>query len=387
MGSTTAEEFAARVRAAKPAIAARAAVCESLRRMPDETWKDLAEAGVWRALKPSAFGGFELAPTALYRAQMDIAEVCPSTAWVMGVIGVHDWMLGRFPEQAQQEVWGDGRDAQISSSLAGTGQVERASGGFRVSGRFPYSSGCHHCAWVVLGGAVRDPDRIVTLAFLLPRADYEIDDVWHVAGLAGTGSNEIVVRDVFVPEHRTSKYNDIQRSHPRPMYRLPFGGVFNGGIAAPAIGAAQGMIELFRGSVRERLSSSGGARAVEDPFAQHALARARGAVDGVRLRFERSWADAIELAERGEELPLELRRQLRFDANQAVETSIAAVDRLFALSGARANFLSNPMQRMFRDAHAMRGHAMNSHDKVTRMFGRYDLVPDAPPLEPIDKMI
>jgi 3-hydroxy-9,10-secoandrosta-1,3,5(10)-triene-9,17-dione monooxygenase len=86
-------------------------------------------------------------------------------------------------------------------------------------------------------------------------------------------------------------------------------------------------------------------------------------------------------------LPIELRRQLRFDANQAVETSIAAVDWLFALSGARANFLSNPMQRMFRDAHAMRGHAMNSHDKVTRMYGRYDVVPDAPPLEPIDQMV
>ena len=387
MDAMTADEFAARVRAIKPAIAARAAECESLRRMPDETWKELAEAGVWLALKPRAFGGLELDVLALYRAQMDIAEVCPSTAWVMGVIGVHDWMLGRFPEQAQQEVWGDGRDAQISSALAGTGQVERAPGGFRVSGRFPYSSGCHHCKWVVLGGAVRDPDRIVTLALLLPRADYEIDDVWHVAGLAGTGSNDVVVKDVFVPEHRTSKYNDIQQSHPRPLYRLPFGGVFNGGIAAPAIGAAQGMIELFRRSVRERASAYAGARAVEDPFAQHALARARGAVDGVRLRFERSWRDAIDLAARGETLPIELRRQLRFDANQAVETSIAAVDWLFALSGARANFLSNPMQRMFRDAHAMRGHAMNSHDKVTRMYGRYDLVPDAPPLEPIDKMV
>jgi 3-hydroxy-9,10-secoandrosta-1,3,5(10)-triene-9,17-dione monooxygenase len=106
----------------------------------------------------------------------------------MGVIGVHDWMVGRFPEQAQREVWGDARDAQISSALAGTGQVERTPGGFRISGRFPYSSGSHHCTWVVLGGAVRDPDRILTLAFLLPRTDYVIDDVWHVAGLAGTGA-------------------------------------------------------------------------------------------------------------------------------------------------------------------------------------------------------
>ena len=356
----------------KPAtIAARAAVCESLRRMPDETWKELAEAGVWRALKPRAFGGFELDALALYRAQMDIAEVCPSTAWVMGVIGVHDWMLGRFPEQAQQEVWGDGRDAQISSALAGTGQVERAPGGFRVSGRFPYSSGCHHCTWVVLGGAVRDPDRIVTLALLLPRADYEIDDVWHVAGLAGTGSNDVVVKDVFVPEHRTSKYNDIQPNHPRPSYRLPFGGVFNGGIAAPAIGAAQGMIELFRRSVRERVSAYAGARAVEDPFAQHALARARGAVDGVRLRFERSWRDAIDLAERGETLPIELRRQLRFDAN-AVETS-TPWEMGFRVS-ARANFLSNPMCAVPRHTQDARP-AMNSHD-VRHADGRAATDPD-----------
>ena len=382
------DDFLGRVHELKPAIAARAEACEKLRRMPDETWQALTKAGVWRALKPEAWGGLEFDPLVFYRAQMDVAEVCPSTAWVMGVVGVHDWMMGCFPERAQRDVWGDGRDAQVSSALAPTGKVERVAGGYRISGRFPFSSGSHHCSWVVLGGIVRDEGAPpANVAFLLPRSDYEIDDVWHVCGLAGTGSNDIVVDGAFVPEYRTNRFVEIQPENPRPLYRLPFGCVFNSGIAAPALGAAQGTLELFRRYTRQRLAVYDGAKVSEDPFAQNTLAQASGAIDGARLRFERSWKEVMPYAEAAEELPMDLRRRLRFDANQAVETCIRAVDLLFAASGAKAIFLGNPIQRMFRDVHAMRGHAMNNSEKVSRMYGRFDLNPKAAILEPGDTLV
>jgi 3-hydroxy-9,10-secoandrosta-1,3,5(10)-triene-9,17-dione monooxygenase len=384
----TAQEFLERIRDIKPGIGARAEACEKLRRIPDETWKDLTEAGMWRALKPKAWGGFELEPLVVYRAQMEIAEVCPSTSWVMGVVGVHDWMMGCFPVEAQRDLWGEGREAQICSALAPTGKVERAPGGFRISGRFPFSSGSHHCTWAVLGGVAKaDGKAPVSLAFLLPRSDYQIDDVWHVAGLAGTGSNDIVVDRAFVPEHRTNRFIEIQPRHARPLYRLPFGGIFNSGIAAPALGAAQGTLEIFRSQTRQRRAAYDGARIAEDPFAQHTLAQATGMIDGARLRFERSWSEIWPCAEAGRELPMALRRRLRFDANQAVAASIHAVDLLFAASGGKAIFLDNPMQRMFRDVHAMRAHAMNNGEKVSRMFGRFDLDPNAPIAEPGETLV
>ena len=244
------------MRALLPALRERAARAEKLRRLPDETFADFQEAGLFRALQPKRYGGYELDPGTFYQAVMEVGAVCGSSAWILGVIGVHNWHLAIFPPQAQEDVWGEDTSVQLSTSLAPTGTVERVDGGFRLSGRWSFSSGCDFCHWAVLGGiappaeAGQPPDARI---FLLPRRDYEIDDNWHVMGLCGTGSKDIVVDDAFVPEYRTHSYLDAfhlrnpgTAVNDAPLYRLPFGLVFPIRITAPAIGAALGALEAFR---------------------------------------------------------------------------------------------------------------------------------------------
>ena len=215
---------------------------------------------------------------------------------------------------------------QLSTSLAPTGTVERVDGGYRLSGRWSFSSGCDFCQWAVLGGIVppaeagQPPDARV---FLVPRSDYAIDDNWHVMGLCATGSKDLVVEDAFVPEYRTHSYLDaFHLRHPgtavndAPLYRLPFGLVFPNGITAPAIGAALGALEAFREQSRRRINLRDQSRVVEDPFAQYRLAEAAAEIGAARDRMLGNFAEMMRLARAGEEIPLAARARYRWDAGQ-----------------------------------------------------------------------
>ena len=384
-----------RARELAPRLRERAPACEALRRLPDETMKELRESGLLRALQPRRFGGFELDPWTFYEAVMELAAACASTGWVLGVLGVHNWQLGLFPEAAQREVWGDDSSVQISSSYAPTGKVERVEGGFRLSGRWSFSSGCDHCDWVFLGGMAPAEGPIPDMrTFLLPRRDYAIDDTWRVAGLCGTGSKDIVVEDAFVPEHRTHRFLDGytlqspgQAVNSGPLYRLSFGCVFGCAIAVPAIGAARGALDLFRAQARDRVSGLDGSKSTDDPAVHARIADAAAEVDAAQSALERDWRELCARAEAGAGIPLAPRVRCRADAARSVARAVGAVDRLFEASGGRAIFLDNPIQRVFRDVHAMRAHAFNNPDKAARLFGRFDLAPDAGPREPGDLLI
>ena len=374
------EEFLERTRSLLPALRERAAQTEQLRRLPDETVKDFQEAGLLRALQPVRFGGYELDPMTFYQAIIEVGTVCGSSAWVLGVVGVHNWQLALFPLRAQEDVWGEDTSVQISSSYAPTGRVEAVDGGYRLSGTWSFSSGCDLCEWVFLGGVITRGDRSDMRTFLVPRDDYRIDDNWHVAGLAGTGSKNIAVEDAFVPEHRTHRFIDAFRFespgnavHTAPLYRLPFGCVFSNAIAVPAIGVALGALAHYREATRTRVSMLSGAKAAEDPFAQARLAEAASEIEAARSAIERNWAQITDLARRSEPIPVSLRARCRFDGANATARAVRATDRLFEASGGEAIFLDNPIQRAWRDVHAMRAHAINNPDAAARLFGRSEL--------------
>jgi 3-hydroxy-9,10-secoandrosta-1,3,5(10)-triene-9,17-dione monooxygenase len=376
----TPQAYLERVRALLPALRERARDAEQLRRLPDETFDDFQRAGLFRALQPKRYGGYELDPEIFYRAVVEVGTVCGSSAWILGVIGVHNWHLAILPPQAQEDVWGEDDSIQLSTSLAPTGTIERAPGGFRLSGRWSFSSGCDFCRWAVLGGMAPPaaPDRPPEArVFLLPRRDYAIDDNWHVTGLCATGSKDLVVADAFVPEYRTHSYEDAFRLrhpgtavNPAPLYRLPFGLIFPYGIVAPAIGAALGALAEFREQSARRVNLRDGSRTVEDPFVQYRLAEAAAEIDAARERMVGNFAELMRLARAGEALPLPLRARCRWDAGKAIESSVHAVDRLFEASGGRGIFLDNPIQRAWRDVHAMRAHAGNNPERAAFVFAR-----------------
>jgi 3-hydroxy-9,10-secoandrosta-1,3,5(10)-triene-9,17-dione monooxygenase len=214
----TGKEFIERAQALVPAVKARAQQAEQLRRLPEETFHEFQEAGLFRALQPACFGGFELDPVNFYEAVIEIGAACASSAWVLAVLGVHQWHIALFSPRAQEEVWGRTPHAVASSSYPPTGKMERVTGGFRVSGRWTFSSGCDYADWALLGGVVRSQGEAGSfpevLAFLVPRLDCRIEDTWHVAGLVGTGSNDVVIEEAFVPDYRACSFLDAfaQRS-------------------------------------------------------------------------------------------------------------------------------------------------------------------------------
>jgi 3-hydroxy-9,10-secoandrosta-1,3,5(10)-triene-9,17-dione monooxygenase len=363
----------------KPSLASRAAKADELRRVPEETITDFQEAGFFKMLQPSRWGGLEVDPRTFFDVQITVASACPSSAWVLGVVAVHAWQLALFPLQAQEEVWGKDPRTLISSSYAPTGKVTRAEGGYRISGRWSFSSGSDHCQWVFLGGMVPPeaegkPPEMRT--FLLPRSDYRIDDNWHVAGLKGTGSKDIVVENAFVPEHRTHRLIDgFKRQspgnaiNPAPLYRLPFGQIFVRSVSTSALGAAMGAYDAFLESAAKRVAAGDGAKVAEDPSTQTVCARAAGLIDETRLILDRNIGEMMALVEAGADIPIDRRVRFRHDSSMAVVKCVEAVDLLFTASGGRAIFLGHPLLRFFLDVHAARAHYANNPDKPARNLG------------------
>jgi 3-hydroxy-9,10-secoandrosta-1,3,5(10)-triene-9,17-dione monooxygenase len=375
----TAAELLARAVALQPALAERAAQADELRRVPDATVAAFRDAGFFRMLQPARWGGLELDPQAFYDVQMTIGAACPSSAWVLGVLAVHAWQLALFPLAAQDEVWGQDSSVLISSSYAPTGKVTRADGGYRIAGRWSFSSGCDHGQWAFLGGMVPPiepggPPEMRT--FLLPRPDYRIEDNWHVIGLKGTGSKDVVVDDAFVPEHRTHRLIDgFKRSspgnevNPAPLFRLPFGQVFVRSVSTTAIGIAQGALDAYRKNTASRIAASDGARVALDPAAQTVASFAASVIEDLRATLHRNFDEMMGLVRAGADLPLERRLKFRLDSSVAVARSVEVVDALFTESGGRAIFAASPLARYFLDVHAARAHYANNPEKPARNYG------------------
>ncbi|HXW43758.1 MAG TPA: flavin-dependent monooxygenase [Streptosporangiaceae bacterium] len=379
MAQIAGHEVIAGVRELLPVLRDRAQETEDARAIPAESIKALEETGFFRLLQPAAFGGLEADPLAFYTAVRLIASACGSTGWVASVLGVHPWHLGLFTPRAQQDVWGRDSAARISSSYAPTGKACQVEGGHQVSGRWSFSSGCDHASWVFLGQIVTDADNrpVDFRTFLLPRSDYAIEDVWDTVGLRGTGSNDILVDDVFVPEYRSLSFIDVsklvvpgQELNHGPIFRLPYGSVFPYSITAPVIGMATGAYDAFVSYTRGRVRAAyAGQKAAQDPFAQVKVAEAAAEIDDAWLALERNMTELMSLARAAEPIPTELRLRVRRDQVRGTGQSIRAVDRLFENAGGRALKSGTPIQRFWRDAHAGRVHAINDPERALSMYG------------------
>jgi 3-hydroxy-9,10-secoandrosta-1,3,5(10)-triene-9,17-dione monooxygenase len=363
-----------------PVLQERAQEAEDARSVPAESMKALTETGFFRLLQPARFGGIEADPIAFYEAVRMIASACGSTGWVASVVGVHAWQLALFPAAAQDEVWGDDPATRMSSSYAPTGRAHITEGGYILTGRWSFSSGCAHATWVLLGGIVTDADKnpVDFKTFLLPISDYQIEDVWDTVGLRGTGSNDIVVHGAFVPEYRSLSFADVtkcvcpgQEVNTGPLYKVPFGSVFSSTITTPIIGMATGAYDAHVAYQRDRISTAYlGAKTSEDPFAQVRVARAAAEIDAAWLALEHNMTELIGHARAGRSIPMPLRLRIRRDQVLGTERSVAAVDMLFENSGGRALRNGTAIQRFWRDVHAGRAHAINDPERALSMFGR-----------------
>lgn len=367
------------VRDLLPTLRERADETERLRVVPEASVKELEETGFFRLLQPRRFDGLEADPIDFYTAVRDIASACGSTGWVASVVGVHPWQVALFADEAQQAVWGSDTSVRLSSSYAPTGKATLTDGGFRLSGKWSFSSGCDHCQWVLLGGLVFNADGNVVdfRTFMIPRSDYQIVDVWNMVGLSGTGSNDIVVDDVFVPEAFTLSMGETgqcrgpgQEQNTSDLYKLPFHSIFTGTITTPIIGMARGAyaehVEMQQKRVRAAYL---GEKASLDPFAAVRIAKASSEVDAAWALLVANIREEQAHVAKGETIPLELRLRVRRDQVLGSQRALDAIDALFEASGGRALTNGTYLQRAWRDAHAGRVHAANDPERALQMYG------------------
>ena len=364
-----------------PTFSACAEEDAKLRRPSDTTWRHLVEGGFVRALQPARWGGDEVHIVEFIDATVEIARASPSAGWVAGVIGVHPWQLALFDDAAQREMWGDDPTAMHSSSYNPTGKAEKVEGGYRVSGRWSFSSGCDHCRGVNLGanagmrdiGGTQAPDF---RSFLLHRDQYRIDDNWHVAGLSGTGSKDIVVDGAFVPEHRTQSHLDYALNMPLAgrelnsgvLYRLPWSVVFNMALAASVLGSARGFIDAWIEQTATRKLARG-LHAADDALTQRRLAEATWCVDVTLSQMRADANELWQMAEAHEAASMQQRGQMRWNMTRGCElVGGVIVDLLRAASG-RSIFLDHPLQRRFQDIQGALGHAFLVPDPLARFVG------------------
>ena len=378
VGDRTAEltvaEALRRAQGLVPVLKERAAHTEELRRVPPENVRDLLASGLHRLAVPPRFGGLDLGYDLMLEVAAELGRGCGATAWCYCLWAAHAWLVGHWPLAAQEEVFQNGPDALVSSSLrAGTGQLTPVPGGYRLSGRWQFSSGCDNAGWLMLGVPADGGWRWA----LVPAADCVIVDTWFVTGLRGTGSKDIEVRDAWVPAHRVVDRERIAVSdwtgweiHRHYLYRLPVYPLLGWDLVSPLLGMAQGMIDEFTALLA---GTSGPGRSAHSTVIQLRLAEASARVDAARALLRQDLAQILEQAQQGKEFTdLDRARYLR-DRAFITDLCVQATNRLFEVSGAHSLFDSVTLQRIYRDVNAGAHRDGLIFDLAGQQYGRIAL--------------
>ena len=390
-GVPTAEELIARAQAMIPTLKARARDCVRQRNVSSETIAEMKAAGFFRILQPKRWGGYEMHPNVFFEVQKALAEGCMSTGWMYGVVGCHPYEMALFHDEAQEEVWGDDADMLVSSTYQPVGKVTHVEGGFRLSGRWGFSTGSVHCGWVLLG-AFCPPKEDGTPAemrtFLLPRSDYTIDeDAWHTFGLQGTGSHDIIVDDAFIPDYRTHRsidgflcQNPGQEVNTAPLYSLPWAQVFVRSVSTAAFGGAEAAIKAGMAIMQDRVSTNTGKASKDDPMLQAALARAISEKSEMETTLRLTFEELMGYAERGEAIPMEKRTFFAYQSSTVVRRLADLIDDIVKQLGGRAIYMTSEIIQPWLDLHAGRAHVANdpanrSGEAIATMLGAAPLNP------------
>jgi alkylation response protein AidB-like acyl-CoA dehydrogenase len=380
----TASSLLARARELIEPLRSRAAETEQLRYVPRENVDAIIAAELMRIATPKKFGGLSVPYSTMLEAAVILGSACGSTGWCYALWAVDSWMAGLFPLEAQEEIFSSGPDVLISGTYNPmAGRLTKVAGGYRFNGRWEFASGCHWCEWIFLG--CRGPDDDIMWA-ALPRGDFEIVDTWHVLGLRGTSSSDIVVNDLFVPEHRTLRVSEVAAGgpdsrawqiHHQARYWLPFRSILVWDLVAPGIGIARAAVDEYASRFSQK---RGAGRTAESGSVQLRLIESSAEVDAVHALMRQDLAEMFEGAQAGETLrPLDIARYER-DKAYVATTCLRAVHRLYDVAGGHAIFNPDPLQRMYRDATAVA-----HRDRLVLDFGGDNFARLSLGLEPVPR--
>jgi 3-hydroxy-9,10-secoandrosta-1,3,5(10)-triene-9,17-dione monooxygenase len=373
------DEAMRRAREIVPVLRERAQKCEDARVLLPETEKLLHETGLFRYHQPKRFGGMELSFVAVVDIVAELARGCPSTAWNVGNLGCHHWILGYYEPETQHEIWDKNPDVLIASSIAlAAGRGKKTKDGFVVSGRWPFSSGVDNSDWNMLAVTVYENETPVDWRLcVVPKSDYKVIDTWYAMGMVGTGSKDIEVKEIFVPERRALELTKCRGGldHPGaklnsgPLFRVPIVASAGHPLSATALGTAEGAYEHVRDVFLKRIGTYTGAKVSDFQAVQVKLARARCLIDSARHLMRESAIAFQDFAE--DSFVPDLETKLRYRAQNAFAVAQAreAVETLWSFYGANAIYTRDPLQRYLRDVQAASQHFSFNFDIAGSAFG------------------
>ncbi|MFN5776838.1 MAG: acyl-CoA dehydrogenase family protein [Burkholderiaceae bacterium] len=368
----TLEQACENARSLVPVLRERATRQEAARQLLPETIQDLNHLGILRFGQPKRYGGMELDYRAIFDVPYEIGRGCLSTAWNVGNLGIHHWMLALYDERAQEEVWADNPDVLIASGIAyPQGRARRVDGGVEISGHWNFSSGVDPSDWNRLAVPVFDGDTVVDHRMcLVPSDDYEIIDDWQVMGMCGTGSKSVKAEKIFVPEYRALCMYTARgeatfpgaQVNPSPNYLPPLSAYGSHCIGGAIVGNAQAAVEMTIEAIKARSTNYTGMRMRDFQALQLRVSGAAARVEAARVLARSDCATAQRIAEEGRMPTLEEKLQAKRNIAYAVQICTEAVDALHMLAGANGIYERYPMQRLFRDHHAGMAHIGFSWD-------------------------
>ncbi len=374
-----------RARALIPRLCERAPAAAAARRLPPETIAEYHSTGILRILQPKRFGGMQGRFSLFSRIVEELTYGCASSAWVYAVLAEHQWIIAQYPEEAQIDVWGDDPEAVASSSLAPRAAAKRVSGGWRLSGRYSFSSGCDYAQWAILGaflGEMGDPRHIAYL--LAPLAEVEIVDDWQVLGLAGTGSKSLVSHDVFIPEHRCVMVSDLFAGtppgalvHPEyPVLRAPRGFLVSYSLPPVAIALGRRALDIGCGALAGRVSR-GVTKVAESEVVQMAVGEAAAAIDVATMLLHTGRELSTAAVSSGRKITEAEALRARRDMVYAQHQVSWALDRLCEMDGARWVYDSDQLGAIRRDVMTILTHHAASRQAAMAPYGRMLLTREA----------
>ncbi len=383
-------EMVARATRLVPALQERAPEAEKLRRLPEANIAALKQAGLLKVLQPRRYGGLQMSLHTHIDTVAEVARGCGSTAWCMGVMHAHSWLIGSFPQQAQEECYGADADAVVSAVIAPRGKARAVEGGYVLNGFWPFASGCEHSSWLLLGAELLDAAGMVTDAadLLVPTPDVTIRDDWNVVGLRGTGSCSVVAKDLFVPRHRALSLPGIiagkapgAAPHEGSLYKCAAVPVLALAITPAALGMAEAALEAFKERLPGReIAYTEHEIQIDSPTTHRQVADAATRIHVARLLLHRCADDIEAAAEHGAMMAFAARARVRMDCAHAVRQCMEAAEILYLACGGSGIGEANPVQRAWRDLHAVNMHGLLTLETNQEMYGRIvlGLAPNTP---------
>ena len=372
----TKQELIARAEALAPGIAARAAETDANRAIADETVRDFIDAGFFATLAPKAYGGLELGFDTFAEVVRRISAASPSVGWVASFLMGSAWRALTFPRAAQEEMYGGRNHVLIAGAAAPIREVRRTEGGYVISGRTAWNSASSHADWFTLNGLlVEDGAAPQLLIFALPRADVTIVDTWHIMGMQGTASNDVVVEELFVPAHRTADFTLALAGrsaghalHANPMYNLPFLPFAMNEVLPVIVGTHRGAVDALVERTRARQGTISGARATDKVAAQIRMARGLARAQAAEVLLEAFVAR--NMAAREEAGAIIDRSEMKMTAALITELCLDSVNDMARGVGGDSFRAEAAFQRYFRDLNVVARHAFLDLDTAGETYGK-----------------